>query len=54
MNLPQYVLTVTNLLNTKQTLYQKNLIFFVSLLYSDSFSVVDVLTSKRAFLSETN
>ena len=55
MNLPQYVLTVTNFLGTQQTLYQKNLIFFVSLQYSVSFSAVDVLTSKgHFFLKQIN
>ena len=35
--------------NARQTLCQKNLIFFVSLLYFVSFSVADVLTSKGHF-----
>ena len=49
MNLFQYILTVTNLFEYKTNIVPKNLIFLVSLLYSESFSVVDVLTSKGYF-----
>ena len=48
-NLLHYVLTVTNLFEYKTEIVSKNLIFFVSLLYSVSFSVVDGLTGKGHF-----
>ena len=55
MNIPQICLTITNLFEYKTKLYQNNLIFFVSLLYSVPFSVVDVLTSKgHFFLKQIN
>ena len=40
--------------DTKQTSYQKNVIFFVSLLYSVSFSIVDVPLVKDIFFWNIN
>ena len=49
-NLPQYVLTVTNLLEYKINIVaKKKWIFFVSLLYFASFSIVDVSPVKDIF-----
>ena len=49
INLPQYVLTVTNLLEYKINIVAKNGIFFVSLLYFASYSIVDVSPVKDIF-----
>ena len=50
MNLPQYVLTVTNLFEYETNIVaKKNWIFFVSLLYFASFSIVDVSLVKAIF-----
>ena len=49
MNLPQYVLTVTNLFEYKTDIVAKILDIFVSLLYFASFSIADVSPVKDIF-----